>query len=57
LEIGYAGRVTMRPKRVDLFIPLAEKLKRIHVNFQINIAGTGNYGEKLKERIQELDLK
>ena len=57
LQIGYAGRVTMRPKRVDLFIPLAEKLKRIHVNFHINIAGTGNYGEKLKEKIQEEGLQ
>lgn len=53
LQIGYAGRVTVRPKRVDLFIPLAEALKRKNVDFQINIAGTGNYGERLKERIQD----
>lgn len=53
LQVGYAGRVTVKPKRIDLFFPLAERLKRKHVDFQIHVAGTGDYREKLQERIEK----
>lgn len=53
LQIGYAGRVTERPKRLDLFFVLAQILKRKKVDFQITIAGAGDYGETLQERIKE----
>lgn len=57
LQIGYAGRVTIRPKRVDLFFTLAEMLKRRNADFQITIAGAGDYTTTLQERIQEENLQ
>lgn len=53
LRIGYAGRVTVVPKRIDLFLSLAENLKRKGLKFQINIAGTGDYSEKLQDKIRK----
>lgn len=53
LQIGYAGRVTVIQKRIDLFVPLAGRLKRKDVQFRINIAGTGDYSETLQEKIKE----
>lgn len=57
LQVGYAGRVTMMPKRLDLFFTLAEMLKREKVDFQITIAGAGDYGETLQERIIKENLQ
>ncbi len=57
LQIGYAGRVTISQKRVDLFLELALKLKEKGIRFLLNIAGTGNYYEKLCERVQEEGLQ
>lgn len=53
LKIGYAGRVTVIPKRIDLFLSLAENLRRKGLKFQINIAGTGDYSEKLQDKIRK----
>lgn len=57
LQIGYAGRVTIMPKRLDLFLVLAQILKGKKVDFQITIAGAGDYGETLQERIKEENLQ
>ena len=57
LQIGYAGRITVMPKRLDLFLVLAEMLKRKKVNFNITIAGAGDYSEILQERIKEEKLQ
>lgn len=53
LQIGYAGRITTAQKRADLLPVLSGKLLERGIDFQMNIAGTGDYGETLKERIQE----
>ena len=53
LQIGYAGRITVTQKRVDLLPVLAAELRRRGVCFQMNIAGTGNYAEALEEKIKE----
>ena len=53
LQIGYAGRVTIIQKRADLFWELAKKLKEKAINFQLNIAGTGDYSEILQQKICE----
>lgn len=57
LRIGYAGRVTVTQKRADMLPELAAKLKNKGIYFQLNIAGTGDYGEMLHQRIQEEDLQ
>lgn len=56
LQIGYAARVTKFQKRADLLIPLMAALNERKVNFHLNIAGDGNYFEKLKQRIKENGL-
>lgn len=50
LRIGYAGRVTIVSKRVDVLLTLAAKLKERGIYFQMNIAGAGDYSETLQER-------
>lgn len=57
LQIGYAGRVTTVSKRVDLLVDLASRLQKRNIGFQINIAGIGDYGETLQQRIQDNNLQ
>lgn len=57
LQIGYAGRVTTVSKRVDLLVDLAFRLQKKNINFQINIAGIGDYSETLQQRIQNNNLQ
>ena len=56
LQIGYAGRVTIMQKRVDLFLELAKKLKERAIDVRINIVGTGDYSKTLNRKIQEEKL-
>ena len=56
LQIGYAGRVTIMQKRVDLFLELAKKLKERAIDVRINIVGTGDYSKTLDRKIQEEKL-
>lgn len=53
LQIGYAGRVTARQKRVDLLLMLAMKLQERGVCFRMNIAGTGDYSETFQQWVKE----
>lgn len=57
LHIGYAGRVTVLQKRIDLTLLLAKKLKQRHLLFQITIAGTGDYSDTLYQQIQQENLQ
>lgn len=57
LQIGYAGRVTVPHKRTDILPELAVRLRGRGICFQINIAGTGDYSETLRQRIQEEGLQ
>lgn len=56
LKIGYAARVTKFQKRADLLVPLMLCLKKQGGNFHFNIAGDGNYFDKLRNEIEENDL-
>ena len=57
LQIGYAGRITMRQKRADLFPVLAMKLREKGVCFCMNIAGAGDYSDTLLEQIKKEKLQ
>ncbi len=57
LQIGYAGRITTISKRVDLLLALSKRLKKKNVDFQMNIAGTGDYTEILMQKVQEQNLQ
>ena len=52
IRIGYAGRVVRMAKRLDLFLLIAEKLRKESIHFCISIAGSGEYEEELKKEIE-----
>ena len=56
IKIGYAGRVTVPQKRVDLLIKIAENLNRLNINFIFNIAGNGDFLNEFKHTIKEKKL-
>ena len=56
LQIGYAGRISIRQKRADLLLKVAERLRENHVDFCMNIVGSGDYEEELKKQIREKGL-
>jgi len=43
IKIGYAGRIEVYPKRLDLLPELVKELEYLEVNYQISIAGIGLY--------------
>lgn len=51
IKLGYAGRITIIQKRVDLLIELALKIKEKNIDFIFEIAGDGDYIEQLKNKI------
>lgn len=58
IRIGYAGRLEKRNKRADLLIELIKKMEENkHVNYLFEIAGHGQYYDKLKKYINENGLE
>lgn len=57
IRIGYAGRVTKTQKRLDCIIPIACLLKKRRVDFQIQIAGIGDYADELRQEIKNSGLE
>lgn len=51
IRIGYAGRITRTQKRLDLIIPIADLLRKKGIDFQIQIAGIGDYYEEMMKEI------
>lgn len=56
IKIGYAGRIEVYPKRLDLLPELTKELERLNVKYQISIAGTGTYLENIKRFVEENNL-
>lgn len=57
IKIGYAGRISINPKRVDLILEIGERLRKNHIAFQIELAGIGEYEEDLKKEIKKRNLQ
>lgn len=57
LRLGYAGRITITQKRMDLLLQVLAKLFEYKVDFQMDIAGTGDYIETFKESVQQAGLE
>lgn len=57
LKLGYAGRITITQKRVDLFIRLFQRLKELQVDFVCDFAGDGDYLSDLKASILDVGLQ
>lgn len=53
IRIGYAGRIIVEQKRMDLLAEIVEKLKEKKVNFRMEIAGKGVYEANLKKQMRE----
>lgn len=57
LRLGYAGRLAVLAKRVDLLLPLCLDLKARGVRFQMEIVGAGEYGDELRRLAEEYRLE
>lgn len=53
IRIGYAGRIVLNQKRMDLLIEIIKQLQEANVDFQLEIAGAGDYEEEMKEILSD----
>lgn len=53
IKIGYAGRVVILQKRMDLLLKMIEILENKDVNFCMEIAGDGPYREEMQRIVME----
>ena len=51
VKIGYAARITKYQKRADLLVELVNKINKMNLNVEFEIAGDGNYFERFKRDI------
>lgn len=56
IRIGFAGRLTKIQKRLDLIIDVAEKLKKHNVRFLLELAGTGDFENIIKQELEYREL-
>ena len=57
IKIGYAGRLVMVQKRIDLILKVVSSLKELGISYRLEIAGNGSYEEKIKENIIKQHLE
>lgn len=57
IKLGFAGRVNVKQKRMDLIPAFTEELDRHKVNYCLEIAGEGDYWEKLRVFIENNGLE
>lgn len=57
IHIGYAGRLTVIQKRVDLLLDVGERLHRCKVSYRLEIAGNGDYEIELDKRIKQMQCE
>lgn len=57
IRIGYAGRIEIRQKRLDLLIEVLRKLDENNVEFILEIAGTGSYEKEMKDQLYKYNLQ
>lgn len=56
IQIGYAGRIEIEQKRMDLLIKLILELERLNINYNFNIAGDGSYKNQMQLMINKNGL-
>ena len=57
IKIGYAGRLEVEQKRMDLLLELIELLEKKQVNYSFDIAGDGHYRETMEKMVSEKHLE
>ncbi len=57
IRIGYAGRVVIEQKRMDLILEVVGRLKELGISYRLEVAGNGSYEEEMKESIVRQGLE
>ena len=57
LSLGYAGRVTVRQKRMDLLWKMVQRLEEKDMDFVLEIAGDGDYMEEFLSLVKRKKLQ
>lgn len=57
IRLGYAGRIVVSQKRMDLMEKLIETLEKRKVNYYFELAGEGDYEDKMQEFIASRHLQ
>lgn len=57
IKLGYAGRIVVFPKRIDLLLKLAMVLDERQVDFELEIAGAGDFEGSVRAFIAEHRLE
>lgn len=52
IRIGYAGRLEIEEKRMDLMLKVVSELERMQVNFYFELAGNGRYENAIHNYIE-----
>ncbi len=52
ISLGYAGRLVIKQKRLDLLMEAARQLEDKNIDFRLEIAGTGEYEKELKAQVE-----
>ena len=57
IRIGYAGRLEVVQKRLDLLPLLIDALNQLKTNYMLEIAGTGSYYDNILEYVHSMGLE
>lgn len=57
LQIGYAGRLEVFEKRMDILLKLLDELENSNVVYQFNIAGSGTFENEIMNHIKTKKLQ
>lgn len=57
IRLGYAGRLEVFEKRMDVMPQLIQELENRNIKYILEIAGAGSYDQVLKDFIQEKDIE
>lgn len=57
IRLGYAGRITVEQKRMDLMIKLISELESRHINYYFEFAGEGDYTPMLQDFINQMNCQ
>lgn len=56
LRIGYAGRLEVFEKRMDILLKLISELEKIRIDYRLDIAGSGSYSNIIEDYIEQNHL-
>lgn len=53
IQIGYAGRLEIEEKRMDLLLGLISELRKMQVDFHLELAGEGRYESEIQNYMKQ----